>query len=46
MDEEEILEVVDARELRVCTDDLWDAAADVREDLPVVTLPGILDLLT
>lgn len=40
---EEILEAVDARELRVCTEDLCDTAAEVRDDLAVDTRPGILD---
>jgi hypothetical protein len=39
---DEILEAVDARELSVCTDDLCETAADVREDLAVDTRPGIL----
>jgi hypothetical protein len=39
---EEILEVVDARELSVCTEDLWETAAEVREGLAVDTRPGIV----
>ena len=39
---EEILEAVDARELSVCIEDLWETAADVREDLAVDTRPGIV----
>ena len=39
---EDILEAVEARELSVCTEDLWDTAADVREDLTVDTRPGIV----
>jgi hypothetical protein len=39
---EEILEAVDARELSVCTEDLCDTAADIRVDLAVDTLPGML----
>jgi hypothetical protein len=39
---EEILDAVDAREFSVWTEDLWDTAADVRDDRAVDTRPGIL----
>jgi hypothetical protein len=39
---EESLEAVEARELSVCTEDLWDTAADVCADLVVDTRLGIV----
>ena len=39
---EEILDAVDAREFSVWTEDLWDTAAEVRDERAVETLPGIL----
>ncbi len=39
---EDILEAVDAREFSVWIDDLWDTAADIRDDRVVDTRPGIL----
>ena len=41
MEGEEIRDAVEARELRVWTEDLWETAADVRVDLED-TRPGIL----
>jgi hypothetical protein len=41
---EEILDAVEAREFSVWMDDLWDTAAEVRDDRAVETRPGILDL--
>lgn len=40
----EIREAVDALELRVCTDDLCEIAADDRDDLVLEVRAGILDL--
>jgi hypothetical protein len=42
---EEIRDAVDAREFSVWTEDLWDTAADVRDDRAVDTRPGILKFL-
>lgn len=39
---EEIRDAVEAREFKVCIDDLWDTALDVLVDLVPETLPGIL----
>lgn len=41
MEGPDILDVVDARPLSVCEDDLADTAAEVRDDLPE-TRPGIV----
>jgi hypothetical protein len=41
---DDIREAVDARELRVWTEDLWDTAADVRVERED-TRPGILKIL-
>lgn len=42
MEVEEIREVVEARELRVWAEDLWETAAEVRVDLED-TRPGIVN---
>jgi hypothetical protein len=42
---EEIRDAVDAREFSVWMEDLWDTAADVRDDRAVDTRPGILKFL-
>ncbi len=42
---EEIRDAVDAREFSVWAEDLWDTAADVRDDRVVDTRPGILTFL-
>jgi hypothetical protein len=42
---EEIREAVDVREFSVWTEDLWETAADVRDDRAVETRPGILAAL-
>lgn len=39
---DEILEAVEARELRVCTEDLWEMAAEDLADLVLEVRAGIL----